>query len=127
YTLITWPVNVISGALWVTRQLSVFKPLHILGGFVAFTGVSTLLMALKVPGFEPVGLIMGLTSLPPLPATYIIFALIGRYILAKRLGAERWRTMSLTITAGIGIGEGVVIGVAVAIAMIGKSMWVLPY
>jgi len=65
----------------------------------------------------------------PIPTTLaqLIGSIIGNFVLRKRFGDERWGRIAPLTVMGFAIGDGLMWAAAFTIAMIGRSLWLLPY
>jgi hypothetical protein len=126
WTLIQWPVQAIGQSIWITRELNVFRPDLILGAFGVLSALYLISELAHLP-IQIIGIAIGATLLPPTAITYLMGALIGKYLLPTILGRETWEKNRLIFTAGIGAGEGIIVGIAAAFMMIIKGKWVLPW
>ena len=125
----SWPVQTLFALWWAKLGItgvSNIDPLLVAGG----AGVVALLFSvseiLHLP-FSLIGFIVGVGLIPPFAVTQFLGAIIGRFLLRRLLGKERWDKYVTIIFAGLSIGEGIMITFSAALAMIMKALWILPY
>ncbi|MEM3648258.1 MAG: OPT/YSL family transporter [Thermoproteota archaeon] len=129
YTLINWPIQVISQNIWVSRQIAA-APLLLAGSYLCMTAIGVLgQIVSKFTGipFSFASLVTGTTIVPPYPIAMFLGNIIGNYGIAKFLGKENFNNYKSVIVAGVVTGAGVVAGIAGAIVVIQKSIWMLPF
>jgi len=129
WTTIYWPIQVISQSVWVSRQITA-NPAMMIYSFLGMASVGALgHLFMKFTGipFSFVGLVTGTTLLPPYPLAMFLGGFIGRYVLARFMGKEKWDTYKAVIVAGIATGAGIVAGIAGAVVCMYKSIWILPF
>jgi len=124
-----WPVEVITSAMWATRQIIVQPNLiaYATAGTVIISILGEVLTKLVGIPFSAVGLITGTMSPPPTPTAMLMGGLIGRFVLQKFFKEEWWNRNKSVIVAGVAAGTGTVTGIASGIVMIMKSTWILPF
>jgi len=125
WTAISWPVQSLNFALWVSRSLQIFKPVQIVSAIVFIFVISAIAEKFKLP-FSYLGFVAGAGMVPPFALNYFLGALVGRYI-EKKVGKERWEVLRSVIIAGLFCGTGLAVGLAVAILLVGRSIWGAPY
>ena len=129
WTAISWPINVISSNLWVSRSLKIFKPDLLIGAFIGMSIiglVGELLLTRFIP-FSMIGLVTGMFTLPPYSMAILISNLLGRFVFNRILGRERWSQIRAPLCAGIALGEGIIVALGISTVLIYKSMWSLPF
>jgi len=122
---ITWPVQAMFDALWITRPEKYFRPDLIIYSFLFMFGFGSLVQVAKLP-IPITGLFMGITT--PIPSIFTIFlgTIIGK-ILASRIGEKTYNNIKLTLAAGLMLGEGLAIIIGAAGALIQRAIWAKPY
>ena len=68
------------------------------------------------------GFVGGLGQWPHFVIPNFIGALLGRYYLQRRYGAERWRSYTPILLAGYSCGVGLIGMTSIAIALISKAV-----
>ena len=129
-----WPEDTISWVRWQSWLWTgyLFKPMVILGSFFVGGALYLLCEAIKRP-YLAIALAAGITGWGfPGPASWtgMLYWFIGSlisFVMAKRFGKERWRSIVPNIWAGFAIGDGIMYTLAYSIMLIGKSQWLLPY
>jgi len=129
YTLITWPISVISDSMWYTRQI-VGKPIVLLASYllvlvvgVAGTAFSSVT---KIP-FNLTGLVVGTMTIPPYAISSFIGGILGRFVFERLLGKERWNSYKAVVVAGVAAGEGIIVGIGASLVFLSKAAWALPF
>ena len=56
-----------------------------------------------------------------------IGSLVGRYVIRRYVGAERWNRLRGVLAAGILAGVGVFIGIGIALLLVARAAWVWPW
>jgi len=129
YTLIYWPIQVISQNVWVSRQIAT-NASSLLYSFLGMTLIGVIGQLItrftRIP-FSFVGLVTGTTLIPPYPVAMFLGGLLGRYGLSRLVGKEKFDAYKSVIVAGIATGSGIVAGIAGAIVVMYKSIWILPF
>lgn len=129
YTLINWPIQVISQNIWVSRQITA-APLLLVSSYLGMMAIGILGQIIsKFTGipFSFASLVTGTTIVPPYPIAMLLGNIIGNYGIAKFLGRENFNNYKSVIVAGVVTGSGVVAGIAGAIVVIQKSIWMHPF
>jgi len=97
------------------------KPPVIGAGFGVTVGMYGALSAMGLPVLFVYGMVRGLGQFPHLMVLEIIGALLGRYWLARWLGADRFRRMAPTLLAGYFTGVGLIGMAAIAIRLVSEA------
>jgi hypothetical protein len=129
WTAISWPINVISSNLWVSRSLEIFKPDILIGSFIGMSIiglVGELLLTRFIP-FSMIGLVAGMSTLPPYAIAILISNMLGRFFFSRVFGQKRWSSSCAPLCAGIALGEGIITGIGISAVLIYKAMWSLPF
>jgi hypothetical protein len=129
YTLINWPIQVISQNVWVSRQITASTPL-LVGSYMGMMAIGVLgQLVSKLTGipFSLAALVTGTAIVPPYPVAMFLGNIIGNYGIAKFLGKEKFDNYKSVIVAGVATGSGIVAGIAGAIVVIRKSIWMSPF
>lgn len=108
--------------------MAVLKPgILALGGLI---GLLTYwgLAAFGLPVLLVYGVVKGLgQSIPQTLVTELAGAFFGRYVMAPRFGADRWRHISMVLLAGYGCGSGLIMMFAVGVKFLSAAVFQLPY
>jgi len=129
WTRIAWPVQIIQQNVWISRSAEIFRPELALDAFVIIAAVGLIgevVLSRFVP-FSIIALVSGTLTLPPYSLAYLVGGIIGKYILQRRMGVEKWTSMKPVVAAGLAMGVGVAVGLSAPIAMVAKAMWSEPY
>ncbi|MEM1582934.1 MAG: hypothetical protein QXK89_10585 [Candidatus Bathyarchaeia archaeon] len=127
---IYWPVNVVNSCMWISGQIFAFRPQVLINSSIIFLLIfafgEIFSRITKIP-FSLISLVTGFTMLPPVSIALFVGGLLGRILMEKHFGRERWATLKPIIVTGIAVGEGISVGVCSALVMIIKSAWILPW
>lgn len=124
-TVISWPVQASVQGLWVSRQLEIFKPDLILGGFLVILVTASIFNFLPSIPFSIAAFVGGTFQTVPSPLAMLIGYLFARFVLSKRI--DDWDDIKASIVGGVILGEGVSIVLAASAVIVAKSLWTLPY
>jgi hypothetical protein len=113
-----------SGTQWLLQAV---KPELIGSGFCVGLALYMLIGALGLPALFYYGLIGGIAGWPNAAVPMFIGACIGRYVIAKRLGEEKWRRYIPVLCAGYACGVGLIGMLAVGISIITRAVSGLPF
>jgi hypothetical protein len=134
FTARMWPLMVRYQCLFMTATtgesqwlLQAIKPAVIVAGFVAGLSLYGLIGVLGLPVLFYYGLIGGIAGWPNTAIPQFIGACIGRYVIARRLGEEKWRRYAPVLCAGYACGVGLIGMLAVGIAIISRAVSGLPF
>jgi len=134
YTAKMWPFFARNQALFMTATssntkwlLDALKPTLIAGGFAMGLGLYAVVAALGLPALFYYGLIGGIAGWPNAAIPMFVGACVGRYVIARRLGAEKWRRYVPVLCAGYACGVGLVGMLAVGISIISRAVSGLPF
>lgn len=129
WTLIRWPIQVISENVWVSRQIAANSSLLIYAflGMTSIGALGQLITKFTSIPFSFVGLVTGATLIPPYPIATLLGGLLGRFALARFMGRENYDAYKSVIVAGIATGTGIVAGIGGAVVVMYKSIWILPF
>jgi len=129
WTLIQWPIQAINQSMWATRTILVKTDIiaYSIGGVIALGVVEQLLRKFAGMSFSIVGLVTGVTQLPPHAITLLLGGITAKFVLERLFGAEKWREHRRVVVAGIATGMSIVVGISAAIVIMAKSVWILPY
>lgn len=120
-----WPVNASIQSLFITRNVSIFKPGLLIGAAVLSIVIFGVIEIAHLP-LSMIGLALGPTVAIPIPVSYLIGAIAAKFI-ERRMGKEWFQTNRSVIVAGLFTGVGFTIAISAAIALIARSMWASPY
>ncbi len=113
-----WPFNAIQQIMWIKTTLpseagatSIFSvflhPNIVIAGFLIGVGVLLLMRVFRIPLLFFYGLIMSLGWMSLFDGLLMFLGgLMGRYLIAPRLGAKKWGAYAPLIMAGFGAGLG---------------------
>ena len=134
FTAKMWPLMVRYRCLFMTATtgesqwlLHAIKPAYIAGGFVVGLSLYGLISVLGLPVLFYYGLIGGIAGWPNAAIPQFIGACVGRYVIARRLGKEKWRRYVPVLCAGYACGVGLTGMLAVGIAIISRAVSGLPF
>ena len=134
YAQTYWHLIALRQCLWYSATLGgetlfdqAIKGWWILGSFVLAGGTFGVMSWLGLPISLVYGFVRGLGGLPHLLIPEMAGALLARYWLEPRFGAQQWRQYAPVLLAGYACGMGLVGMSAVAIALISKSVTQLHY
>ncbi|HID90563.1 TPA: hypothetical protein EYP44_01220 [Candidatus Bathyarchaeota archaeon] len=128
HTMTYWPIYAMGDCLFATRQIHI-DPAIVIGSAGASAAILALGQALSkvaIP-FSPVAFVMGFFTLPPFTITIFVGSLVGRYILRRFIGKERWERVRGIMAAGALAGTGFGIGIGISIALLAKASWIWPW
>ncbi len=103
------------------------KPSFMIGGLGFGIITYILLNWLNFPVLLIYGFIRGLSMMPHFIIPEFMGALIGRYYMQKRFGAENWKKWPPVLYAGFACGMGLVSMLAIAFALVSQSVTLLPF
>jgi hypothetical protein len=103
------------------------KPWLMVGGLGFGVVGYWLLNLLNVPVMTIYGFIRGLGTMPHYIILELGGALVGRYYLRKRFGAENWRRWPPVLLAGLYCGMGLVGMLVIAVALLSSSIKEMPF
>ncbi|MEM2314618.1 MAG: hypothetical protein QXX94_07790 [Candidatus Bathyarchaeia archaeon] len=133
YAQITWPLNVITSCLWITRSGSVFRsilidssaPPIVEGAFIACIILHLITKILRIP-FSLVSFVTGMSMIPPytmaITTGWIIYSMLCRKYGKKLIDQYKW-----AFYTGIFIGYGVINAISISVTIVIKSIWIAPY
>ena len=102
--------------------LQAINPKNILMG----VGIGWVLLLLLAVVGAPIsfgyGVLGGVGNWPHMVIPVIIGALLSRYVIAKRVGPNKWRSYTPVLLAGYGCGFGLIGTIATAIALLSKAV-----
>jgi len=134
FTAKMWPLFARYRCLFMTATtegtpwlLKAIKPRLIATGLVTGLSLYGLVTCLGLPAFFFYGLVGGIGGWPNMAIPQFLGACIGRYVIAKRLGPEKWRRYVPVLCAGYACGVGLVGMLAVGIAIISRAVSGLPF
>lgn len=129
-----WPLMTRYRCLFMTATtgqspwlLEAIKPTLIGVGFAAGLTLYAVVGLLGLPLLFYYGLLGGIAGWPNAAIPQFIGACVGRYVIAKRLGKEKWRRYVPVLCAGYACGVGLTGMLAVGIAIISRAVSGLPF
>lgn len=129
-SLINWPVTAITQSMWITGEISAFKPQVIWASFIGmiiFLSAGEFLRTYTSIPFSAISIVVGTTMLPTSTIPLFIGSAIGWLFLRKVYGEEWWMRYRAIISGGLSVGESLVIAISVALMLIFKGAWILPW
>ena len=134
FTAKMWPMYARYSCLFMTATtegtpwlLQAIKPKLIVTGFTAGLLLYGVITTAGLPALFFYGLIGGIAGWPNAVIPQFIGACIGRYVIARRLGHEKWRRYAPVLCAGYACGVGLVGMLAVGVSIISRAVSGLPF
>ena len=136
FTARMWPLQARYRCLFMTATLEgegtpwllqAIKPKLIATGFGVGIALYGAIAWAGLPALFFYGLIGGIAGWPNAAIPQFIGACLGRYVIARRLGREKWRRYVPVLCAGYACGVGLVGMLAVGIAIISRAVSGLPF
>jgi hypothetical protein len=124
-TVINWPVSAAIQGLWCSRQLNIFKPDLIIGGFAAVLFLAFITSFMRSIPFSIAAFVGGTFMQVPSPLAMLLGYLVGKYVISRYI--DNWENIKTSLVGGIILGEGISIVLASSIVVVAKSLWTLPY
>jgi hypothetical protein len=129
-SLISWPVTAITQSMWITGEISAFKPQVMLVSFIGmviFLSIGEILQRYAIIPFSAISIVVGTTMLPTSTIPLFIGSAVGWLFLQKIYGKEWWTRYRAIISGGLSVGESLIIAITVAFMLIFKGTWILPW
>ncbi|MEM2414517.1 MAG: hypothetical protein QXU42_02410 [Thermoproteota archaeon] len=128
YVMGIWPNYAVSDSLFATRQIMIRIDQIFMGMGIAIVWgvIATVLSKVGVP-LSPIGLIGGMYSIPPYTIMVFIMSLVGKYLMPRLMGAERWNAMRGIVLAGFSAGMGIIVAIGTTITLVSKASWIWPW
>ena len=93
-------------------------------GLITYFGLA----AFGLPVLLLYGTVKGLgQSIPQFTVTQMLGALFGRYVMARKFGAERWRQYAVVLYAGFACGYGLIMMLSSGVRFLSSAVIDLPY
>jgi len=134
FTAKMWPLYARYQCLFMTATssdtrwlLQAIKPAFIVSGFACGLALYGVVGLLGLPALFYYGMIVGISGWPNTAIPMFIGACIGRYVIGRRLGEEKWRRYVPVLCAGYACGVGLLGMLAVGIAIISRAVSGLPF
>ena len=134
FTAKMWPLQARYRCLFMTATtegtpwlLQAIKPRFIATGFTAGVLLYLAVTTAGLPALFYYGLIGGIAGWPNMAIPQFIGACVGRYIIGRKLGREKWRRYAPVLCAGYACGVGLVGMLAVGVAIISRAVSGLPF
>jgi len=134
FTAKMWPFYARNQCLFMTATstgtqwlLKAIKPELIAAGFGSGLALYSIIGALGLPTLFFYGLIGGIAGWPNTAIPMFIGACVGRYVIGRRLGREKWRRYVPVLCAGYACGVGLIGMLAVGISIITRAVSGLPF
>jgi hypothetical protein len=130
-----WDLQARNQCLVWSSTISGFSPFmaSLKPGIIALGGGMGLLTYGALASFGlPILLVYGVVkglgqSIPQTLITELGGALFGRYVMAQRFGADRWRNYAPVLLAGYGCGSGLIMMFSVGVKFLSAAVFQLPY
>jgi len=119
-----WDINVTMTTLFITRQISFFRPDWMAATLVLAVAIQCLTEFMHVP-ISLIGISVGAASPIANSIGILIGFLIGK-LLGRFFGKEWFAKNKATIVVGALTGEGLAVAFSAGVAMIFESLWVRP-
>ena len=125
-----WPFHATFQAMWIKSTLpggsallkEIVKWPYVIGG-AGFGGVFYAALALlRAPTILFYGFISGLGTWPHFAVPQFVGAMLGRYHLRRRFGAQKWQAYAPILLAGYSCGMGLVGMTSVGVVLISKAV-----
>ncbi|HHH75760.1 MAG TPA: peptide transporter [Phycisphaerae bacterium] len=113
--------------LWETEFGKAIHPKVVTAGFLTTTGIFALVAVLGLPAMFCYGMIKGFGQFPHVLVLEIVGALIARFILRKKYGAQRVMRTMPTLVAGYYTGVGLIAMATIALDLIVKAVSAAPF
>jgi len=120
-----WDVGVTMTSLFVSRNISVFRPDWMAATFIAGLLLQVLVEFTHIP-ISPIGVAVGATQPIAFPMGYIVGLIIAK-VLGRQFGKDWVAKYRANIVAGVFTGEGLIVAFSAAAAMVFKAIWVKPF
>ncbi|MCD6563430.1 MAG: hypothetical protein J7K23_05890 [Thermoproteales archaeon] len=126
-----WPFQIYNDYLLMTKEIKLY-PNVIMVSAVLFAGLGALNeVTMKFFNFpvSAIGLLGGLSQLPPQAMALFIGSLINRVWLSKYMARKGidWSTTGPALMVGFAVGSSIVVGLFVAMSLASRATWVWPY
>ena len=128
YVMGLWPFYAISDCLFATRQIVIRADQILIGMGVAMAAGFAGFFASRVGiPINPVALVGGAYALPPYTIMVFVSSVLGKYVVSRAIGREKWERVRSVIIAGFLAGIGIVVAVGVAITLLSRAAWIWPW
>ena len=134
YAAKMWPVEAYWTCLWATATrtgdnflLQAIDWRTIAAGCVTGFALFGAFQALGLPTLAFYGVLTGITAWPHHTLLPFIGAMLGRFVFARRIGREKWRSYVPVLAAGTACGLGLTAMLAIGFTLISRSVIQLPY
>jgi len=127
-TLIYWPTTLMSINLWATRKIQI-NPELLISGTIIFAILGFVGMGMERLGvpFSLISVATGTTQLPPVAIMIFIGSILGKYVIARIIGKDKWLKIRGIIVAGFVAGVSLSSGISIAISLLMKATWIWPW
>ena len=125
YIAAFWPIQATYTLMWPARPQELLKMDVLVGSLVVGLAIALAADFLHIP-FSLIGFATGMGRPIPITMTILAGGIFGK-LMERKMGKEWWKNNLAVVAAGLGLGEGLVIAIASALALIGKSLWMLPF
>ncbi|MFW6162554.1 MAG: peptide transporter, partial [Planctomycetota bacterium] len=129
-----WPLQARYRCMFMTATmgetpwlLEAIKLRYIAAGFGAGIVLYGVVTTVGLPALFFYGLIGGVAAWPHMTIPQFAGAMVGRYVIGRRLGREKWRRYAPVLCAGYACGVGLVGMLAVGITIISRAVSGLPF
>ena len=121
-----WPITLMFWNLWVTKSIVMFQPIVIIASFIIGALMDIIPAVMHLP-FSLIGFVVGASTPMPNSLSMFIGALIGRFMIRRRLGEDWWRNYRYVMLAGVFLGEALMVGISATLMLMSKAAWILPF
>jgi hypothetical protein len=129
YTQKFWPMHAQMKALWASSMqegqsllLTALKPTVIFGALGTALALFTGFGAIGISHQYLYGAISAINGYPHTAVLIFIGACLGRFVLAKKFGKERWQSFAPILAVGFGAGMGLVGMLSIALNFLWTSI-----
>lgn len=131
-----WPFNAQTEAVWkqinlqgpeTAHSMQAIKPTIVAGGTAMGLAVAGAFSIFKLPMLTFYGLAGGISAWPAETIPQLIGAIVGRKVLARRFGEEKWASYAPVLLAGFSCGTGLMAMASIALSLIARSVGSGPF
>lgn len=127
-TMIFWPINATNDSLFATRQIKIDQYLLLGSAGISLAILASEIMMRKVGiPFSATSFIVGFMTLPTWAIMTLVGSLVGKIVLSKYIGKERWENLRGILVAGFVAGSGVFIGLGISVTLLARAAWIWPW
>ena len=129
-----WPVQSYFTCLWASATrtgdsflLQAINPAYVAGGFGVGIALFGVFQLFGLPTLAYYGMLTGLTAWPHNTVLLFVGAMLGRFVFAKRIGRDKWRSYVPVLAAGTACGVGLTGMLSIGFTLISRSVIQLSY